>query len=138
MLKKSLSALLRGLASNHNREFYCLNCFNSYSTEKRLGKHEKECYDHDDCDKEIPNEDNKILEYKHVEKPLRAPFMVPADLEFLLEKIHSCQNNHEKYYTEKKAKHSPSGSFDASKNKLGYYRVKNFMERFCKECNENN
>ena len=26
---KSLLALLRGLTSNHNREFYCSNCFHS-------------------------------------------------------------------------------------------------------------
>ena len=56
--------------------------------------------------------------------------MVPADLESLLEKIHSFQNNPEKSYTkkntEKKAKHTYSGylwftccSLDASKNKLG-------------------
>ena len=33
---KRLSALLRGIRSNHNEEFYCLNCFHSYSTEKKL------------------------------------------------------------------------------------------------------
>ena len=104
-----MSALLRGITSNHNGDFYCLNCFHSYSTEKRLEKHERECSDHDDCDVEMPKEDNKILEYKHVEKSLKGPFMVPADLESLLEKIHLCQNNPEKSYTEKKAKHTPSG-----------------------------
>ena len=31
---ESLSALLRGLTSNHNGDFYCLNCFHSYRTEK--------------------------------------------------------------------------------------------------------
>ena len=31
---KSLSALLRGITSNHNGDFYYLNCFHSYSTEK--------------------------------------------------------------------------------------------------------
>ena len=51
----------------------------------------------------MPNEDNKILEYKHGEKSLKAPFMVSADLESLLEKMHSCQNNPEKSYTEKKS-----------------------------------
>ena len=35
--------------------------------------------------------------------------MIYADLECLLEKIHSCQNNPEKSYTEKKTKHTPSG-----------------------------
>ena len=33
---KSLSSLLRGVTSNHNGDFYCLNCFHSYSTEKNL------------------------------------------------------------------------------------------------------
>ena len=35
---KSLSALLRGITSNHNRDFYCLNCFHSYSTKDKLEK----------------------------------------------------------------------------------------------------
>ena len=33
---KSLSALLRGITSNHDGDFYCLNCFHLYSTEKKL------------------------------------------------------------------------------------------------------
>ena len=33
---------------------------------------------------------------------LKAPFMIHADLECLVEKMHSCQNYHEKSYTEKK------------------------------------
>ena len=28
---KSLSALFRGIASNNNGDFYCLNCFQSYN-----------------------------------------------------------------------------------------------------------
>ena len=31
---KSLLALLRGTTSNYSGDFYCLNCFNSYRTEK--------------------------------------------------------------------------------------------------------
>ena len=141
---KSLSALLRGITLNHNGDFYCLNCCHSYSIKKRLEKHEGARNDHDNCDVEMPNEDNKMLEYKHGEKSLKAPFVVPADLESLLEKIHSCQNNPEKSYTEKKTKHTLSGypwftccSFDVSKNEVGYYRGKDCMERFCKDLREN-
>ena len=36
---KSISGLLRGITSNHNGDFYCLNCFHSYTTKKRLKKH---------------------------------------------------------------------------------------------------
>ena len=44
---KSLPALLRGITSNHNGDFYCLNYFHSYGTKNKLRKHEKICYDHD-------------------------------------------------------------------------------------------
>ena len=46
---KILSTLLRGITSNRNRDFYCLNCFHSYSTEKKLKKHERLCNDHNYC-----------------------------------------------------------------------------------------
>ena len=50
----------------------------------------------------MPDEGNKILKCNYGEKSLKAPFMIYADLECLLEKIHSCQNNLEKSYKEKK------------------------------------
>ena len=49
----------------------------------------------------MPNEDNKILKYNYGEKSLKAPFIIYADLECLLEKMYSCQNNFEKSDTEK-------------------------------------
>ena len=106
---KNLSALLSGITSNHDGDFYCLNCFHSYRTKEKLKKHERVCNNHDYCYVEMPIEDNKILKYNHGEKRLKVPFMIPADLECLLEKMHSCQNNPKKSYTEKKAKHTPSG-----------------------------
>ena len=72
---KKLSVLLRGITSNHVGDFYCLNCFHSYSTENKLKKHEKVCNDHDYCYVEMPNEDNKILKYNHGEKSLKALFI---------------------------------------------------------------
>ena len=53
---KSLLRLLRGITSNHVGDFYCLNCFHSYSTENKLKKHEKVCNDHNYCYVEMPNE----------------------------------------------------------------------------------
>ena len=31
---KSISGLLRGITSNHNGDFHCLNCLHSYTTKK--------------------------------------------------------------------------------------------------------
>ena len=35
---KKLSALFIGITSKHDGDFYCLNCFCSYSTENNLKK----------------------------------------------------------------------------------------------------
>ena len=93
---KSISGLLRGITSNHNGDFYCLNCFHSYTTENKLRKHERICEDHDFCYVKMPDEDNNILEYVPGKKSLTVPFIIYADLECLLKKINTCQNNPEK------------------------------------------
>ena len=99
---KSLFKLLRGITSNHVGHFYCLNYFHLYSTKNKLKKHEKVCNDHNYCYVEMPNEYNKTLKYNHGEKSIKAPAIIYVNLECLLEKMHPCQNNPEKSYTEKK------------------------------------
>ena len=102
-------ALLKGITSNHKGDFYCLNCFHSYSTKEKLKKHQKVCNDYDHCYVEMSDEGNKVLKYNYGEKSLKVPAIIYANLECLLEKMHSCQNNSEKSYTKKKTKHTPSG-----------------------------
>ena len=87
---KSISGLLRGITSNHNGDFYCLNCFHSYTTERKPREHERICNDHDFCYLKMPDEDNKILKYIPGEKSLKVPFIIYANLECLLQKIKSC------------------------------------------------
>ena len=42
----NLSGLLEGNSSNHRGDSYCLNCFNLYTTEKKLKEHEEICNSH--------------------------------------------------------------------------------------------
>ena len=84
---KSFSVLFRWITSRHDGDFYCLNYFHSYSTEKKHKKHEKVWNDNDYCYVEIPNENSKTLKYNHGEKSVKAPFLIYADLECLLERI---------------------------------------------------
>ena len=86
----------------------------------------------------MPNEDNKISKCNHGEKSMKHPFIIYADLECLLEKMSTCHNNSEKSSTT-----TPSGysmfthcSFDDTKNKLDYYRDKDWKERFYKDLKE--
>ena len=114
-----------------------------YTTENKREKHKKICENHDYCHVEMPNEDNKIIEYNQGEKSIRSPFIIYADLECLLEKISTCYNNTEKSSTTEINKYTPSGyslfthcSFDKTKNKLDYYKGDNCMENFCKGLRE--
>ena len=140
---KSLSKLFRGITSNHNGDFYCLICFRAYTTENQLQTHKKVCENHDYCCVEMPNEYNKILKYNHGEKSIRAPFIIYADLESLLEKMNTCYDNQEKSSRTKINKHTPSGyslfmhcSFNKAENKLDYYRGEDCMKKFCKDLRE--
>ena len=46
---KKLSALFKGITSNHKGNFYYLNCFYSYSTKEKLKKHKNVCENYDYC-----------------------------------------------------------------------------------------
>ena len=132
LVVKNLSGLLRGITSNHKEDFYCLNFFCAYSTKNKLEAHKKICENH-----------NNTIKHSQGEKSIKLPFVVYVDLECLLEKISTCQNNPNESSTAEINKHSPWGyslfthcSFDKSKNKLNHYRGKDCMKKFCKDLRE--
>ena len=91
----------------------------------------------------MPTKDNNKIKYNQGEKSIKLPFVVYADLECLLEKMSTCQNNPNESSTTEINKHVPSGyslfthcSFDKTKNKLDYYRGKDCMKKFCKDLRE--
>ena len=136
---KKLSALLKGITSKHKGDFYCLNCFHSYSTKENLKKHKNLCENHGYWYLEMPKEVNKILKYNHGDKSMKGPFTIYVDLESLPEKINTCHNNPEKSSTTKINQHTASGyslftcsSFDTTENKPDCDRGKDCMKEFCK------
>ena len=85
----------------------------------------------------MPFKDNKTLKYNHGEKSLKAPFAIYADLDCLLIKEKSCQNNPNESYTERKTKHERSSyslslisSFNSEDNKYIVYRGRDCIENF--------
>ena len=69
----------------------------------------------------MPDADNDILQSKPGKKSLKNAFAIYADLECLLLKMNTCNNNLNMPYTTAKALHKPSGyslltscSFDKS------------------------
>ena len=57
----------------------------------------------------MPSEDTKILEFNQYQKSDKAPFIIYADLECIIEKIDGCKNNPESSSTTKVSKHISSG-----------------------------
>ena len=91
----------------------------------------------------MPTELNKILKYNHGEKSLKTLFLIYADLECLLSKQKSCQNNPNESYTERKAIHEPFRysldlvcSFDSKEDKNSFYRGDDCIKKFCSELKE--
>ena len=83
----------------------------------------------------MPSWTEKTLKYNAGEKSLKAPYTIYIDLERIFKKVQSSQNNPEKSYTEKKARHETSGlsmsiisSFDKKENEISYYRGKDCFE----------
>ena len=81
--------MLQGNSSNHRRDLHCLNCFNSYTSNNKLRKHEEICNNDDSYRIEMPKRVEKILKYNPGEKSLKAPFAIYLDLECLLKKEQS-------------------------------------------------
>ena len=115
---RSLSRLFRGITANNIGDFYCLGCLHSFLKDNYL-----------------KNMKDYVM--------LKAPLTIYADLECLLIKEQSCQNNPNESYTETKAKHEPSGytlslisSFDSKETKHNVYRGRDCVKRFCSDLKE--
>ena len=92
---KKLSALLRGTTPKHHGGFYCLNYLHPFATKTKLLSHKKVCENKDFCNVVMPSEDTKILKFNQYQKSVKAPFIIYADLQCLIEKIDGCKNNFE-------------------------------------------
>ena len=66
LVVKNLPGLLRGIISNHKEDFYCLNYFHSYRTEKKLESHKKICENRHYCHVEMPTKDNNIIKWRKI------------------------------------------------------------------------
>ena len=105
---KKLSTLSREITSKNNGGFCCLNCLLSFRTKNKLKSHKKV------CENKIfyvimPSEDTKISVFNQYQKSDKAPFIIYADIECIMEKIDRCKNNPKNSSTTKVSQHIPSG-----------------------------
>ena len=134
----SCNQKLRGITSKHHGDFYCLNCFHSFATENKLQSHKSVCENKNFCNVNMSSDDTKILEFNQYQKCDKVPFIIYADLEWIIGKIDGCKNNPENSSTTKVSEHIPLGfsmsticSLRSIENKHDVYRGKDCMKKFC-------
>ena len=98
---KKLPALRRGITAKHHGDFFCLSCLHSFVTENIRESRKKVCENKDFCNPVMHSEDTKILEFNQHQKSDKAPFIIYADAECLIEEIDRCKNNTENHLQQK-------------------------------------
>ena len=85
---KNLSRLVSSQLSKRSlRKFVCDRCLHYFYSELQLTLHEKDCREINKCRINLPNAENKILEFKNFNNKEKVPFVVYADFESLLKPI---------------------------------------------------
>ena len=89
------------------------------------------------------SEYTKILEFNQYQKSDKAPFIIYADLECIIQKIDARKNNTEYSSTNKVSKYISSGfsksrisSFRRMENRNDVYRAENCFKKFCESLRE--
>ena len=86
-----------------------MNCFNSFRTEKKLESRKRVCENKNFCNVIMPFEDTKILQFSQYQETDKAPFIIYAELECVIEKTDVCKNNLENLSSSKVSEHILSG-----------------------------
>ena len=86
-----------------------MNCLHSFRTKNKLESHKRLCENEDFYNVIMPSENTKILQFNQYQKSDEAPFIIYADLEFLIEKIDGSKNSPENSLTTKLSEHIPLG-----------------------------
>ena len=85
-LAVKLSALLRGITSKYDGDFYYLNCFHSFRTESKPKSYEKVCQNKDFCWIVMQSQEHNELKFNQYMKLDKMTYIIYADLNLQLNK----------------------------------------------------
>ena len=147
VLIKDFNKFMFNQTKHEHRKHFCMHCLQCFSREDVLTEHKENCVSINGKQAiKMPEKGEKVY-FKNHHKQQPIPFVIYADFEALIEKIHSCQPNNDKSYTEAYQKHVDCGygykivcCYDDKYNKpVQIYRGENavykFMENMLKEVN---
>ena len=92
------------------RKHFCMYCLQCFSSERVLSNHKENCIQVNGKQAvKMPDKDNNILKFNNFHKQQPVPFVIYADFEAITEKIHGCQQDGNKSYTEAYQRHTDCG-----------------------------
>ena len=104
---KKLSTLFRGITSEYQGGFFCLNCLHSFRTKNKVRSHEKVCKNKNFCETLMLSEKDNILEFNQNMKSDKMPYIIYADIESFIKEIEGCADNPENSSTTNIDDHIP-------------------------------
>ena len=108
---KKLPALLRGITPKHYSDFQSKQ-LSFFQNKNKLQSNKKVCENKDLFSIIMLSEETKILEFNKYQKTVKAPFIIYADLDCIIEKIDGYKNKPENPSTAKASKYIPSLFFN--------------------------
>ena len=98
------------ITNNKKRKHFCMYCLQHFTSERVLNNHKENCIQLNGVQAiKMPTKDDNILKFNNFHKQLPVPFVIYADFEAITEKIHGCQPNDDKSYTEAYQRHTDCG-----------------------------
>ena len=110
VLIKDFNKFMYNQTKHKERKHFCMHCLQCFSCERVLTDHKENCVQVNGTQAiKMPTKDDNILKFNNYHKQLQVPFVIYADFEAITEKIHGCQPNNDKSYTEAYQKHTDCG-----------------------------
>ena len=110
VLIKDFNRFMYNQTKHKDRKHFCMNCLQCFSSERVLTNHKDNCIQVNGTQAvNMPTKDNNILNFNNFHKQQPVPFVIYADFEAITEKIHGCQPNSNKSYTEAYQRHTDCG-----------------------------
>ena len=109
VLIKSFNKFMYNQTKRRERKHFCRYCLQCFKSEIVLNNHKENCITVNGAQAiKMPKADN-VVYFTNYHKGLAAPFVIYADFEAITGKVHGCQPNNDKSYTESHQKHKDCG-----------------------------
>ena len=106
-LIKDFNKFMYNQTKHKERKHFCMYCLQCFSSERVLTDHKENCIQVNGTQAiKMPTKNDNILKFNNFHKQLAVPFVIYADFEAITEKIHGCQLNNDKSYTEAYQRHT--------------------------------